>query len=93
MLYSSLNGATALSIDGKRTGMKVEFFRHSIDDEDNARAQKVLGSIFLTSGEMLMEFEKSLASCLGSERAVGVTSCTAALHLSLFARGIEDGVE
>jgi dTDP-4-amino-4,6-dideoxygalactose transaminase len=69
--------------------MKVEFFRHSINNKDIARASKVLRSIFLTTGREVAEFEKKFASYLGAEDAVGVTSCTAALHLSLVAVGIK----
>jgi len=63
--------------------MKVEFFKHSINNQDIARTSKVLRSIFLTTGREVAEFEKKFASYLGAEDTVGVTSCTAALHLSL----------
>lgn len=73
--------------------MKVEFFRHSINDEDIDRVSEVLRSIFLTTGEVVTEFERRFASYLGSEDVVGVTSCTAGLHLSLLMVGIRHGDE
>ena len=73
--------------------MKVEFFRHSIGDEDIRKVTEVLRSVFLTTGEVVAEFEKEFASYLGTEDIVGVTSCTAGLHLSLLVLGIKPGDE
>ncbi len=73
--------------------MKVEFFRHNLDQSDIDRAVGVLRSIFLTTGAQVAEFEKDLAAYLGVSHAVGVTSCTAALHLCLLAWDIGDGDE
>jgi len=73
--------------------MKVEFFKHSIDENDVARANEVLRSIFLTTGSRVEEFENTLAAYLGSQGLVGLTSCTAALHLCLLAWGVGPGDE
>lgn len=73
--------------------MKVEFFKHNINDEDIQRATKVLNSVFLTTGEEVKLFESKLASYVGCEYAVGLTSCTAGLHLALLACGIGQGDE
>lgn len=73
--------------------MKVDFFRHNINRQDVARASKILKSIFLTTGREVAEFEERFALYLGARHAVGVTSCTAALHLSLLAHGIAGGDE
>ncbi len=72
---------------------KIEFFRHSIDERDIERLGNVLRSIFLTTGAEVEEFEKLFARYLGTSHAVGVTSCTAALHLSLIALGVGPGDE
>ncbi len=72
---------------------KIEFFEHSINDEDIERARGVLKSIFLTTGKLVEEFEKSFAAYLLADNAIGLTSCTAALHLSLIALGIGPGDE
>jgi dTDP-4-amino-4,6-dideoxygalactose transaminase len=68
--------------------MKVEFFRHNISAEDKKRVSDVLDSIFLTTGSYVDSFEKDFARYLGAPYTVGVTSCTAALHLCLVAWGI-----
>jgi dTDP-4-amino-4,6-dideoxygalactose transaminase len=73
--------------------MKIEFFRHNIDAQDIRRTTAVLRSIFLTTGREVAAFEREFASYLHAEDAVGVTSCTAALHLSLLALGIGEGDE
>jgi dTDP-4-amino-4,6-dideoxygalactose transaminase len=73
--------------------VKIEFFKHNIEQDDIKRATDVLNSIFLTTGQVVLEFENSFASYLKAQHAVGVTSCTAALHLSLLAYGIGKGDE
>lgn len=73
--------------------MKIEFFKHNINDEDISRAVEVMRSIFLTTGTVVAEFEGLLSSYLGVPHAIGVTSCTAALHLCLIAWGIGEGDE
>ncbi|MCX7793136.1 MAG: aminotransferase class I/II-fold pyridoxal phosphate-dependent enzyme, partial [Thermodesulfovibrionales bacterium] len=72
---------------------KIEFFKHSIEESDIQSVNQVLRSIFLTTGEKVKEFEEKFSSYLGSKYTIGVTSCTAALHLSLIAAGIKEGDE
>jgi dTDP-4-amino-4,6-dideoxygalactose transaminase len=72
---------------------KIEFFRHSIDRDDIKRVNSVLRSIFLTTGGEVKEFEKEFSSYTGLKQTVGLTSCTAAIHLSLVALGIGPGDE
>jgi len=72
---------------------KIEFFRHCIDDKDIERASAVLRSIFLTTGTEVGEFEQKFAAYTGQSHAIGLTSCTAALHLSLIALKIGTGDE
>jgi dTDP-4-amino-4,6-dideoxygalactose transaminase len=73
--------------------VKIEFFKHAIEEEDIERVTAVLHSIFLTTGQEVAEFEGLFASYTGSQNAVGVTSCTGALHLCLLAHGIGYGDE
>lgn len=73
--------------------MKIEFYRHNIDEDDITRVNQVLRSIFLTTGDQVKEFEDKLAAYLKIKYAVGLTSCTAALHLSLLACDIGPGDE
>ncbi|MGB9715881.1 MAG: DegT/DnrJ/EryC1/StrS family aminotransferase [Thermodesulfovibrionales bacterium] len=72
---------------------KIEFFCHSIDEKDIERVNNVLRSIFLTTGEEVFKFEKKFSRYIGKNYTVGLTSCTAALHLSLIALGVCQGDE
>lgn len=73
--------------------MKVDFFRHNIDETDIERVGRVLRSRFLSTGLEVAEFENRFAAYLGLSRCVGLSSCTAALHLCLLAWGIGPGHE
>lgn len=73
--------------------MKIEFYKHSIGQKDIDNVVKVLNSLFLTTGDVVGELEKGFSQYLGCKHTVGVTSCTAALHLSLLAYGICPGDE
>ena len=73
--------------------MKIEFYKHNIREEDITLANQVLRSTFLTTGPMVARFEKTFAEYLGIPEAVGLTSCTGALHLALLRHGIEQGDE
>jgi len=73
--------------------MKVEFYKHNIGQQEIAAITKTLKSLFLTTGEVTSEFEQQFAKYLSCQQVIGVTSCTAALHLSLFTLGIGNGDE
>jgi dTDP-4-amino-4,6-dideoxygalactose transaminase len=73
--------------------MKIEFYRHNVNETDIENVVKVLNSTFLTTGTVVDEFEKKFAKYLGCKYTVGVTSCTAALHLALLAYGVGPGDE
>jgi dTDP-4-amino-4,6-dideoxygalactose transaminase len=72
---------------------KVEFFKHGIDKEELERLREVLGSLFITTGEAVYEFEDDFARYLGLPHTVAVTSCTAAMQLALLAGGVGPGDE
>ncbi len=72
---------------------RIEFFHHDIDEKDIERVNSVLRSIFLTTGKEVEEFEQKFSHYIGKSYTVGLTSCTAALHLSLIALGIGPGDE
>ncbi len=78
---------------GRLSITKVEFYKHNIDEADIARAAEVLKSPMLTTGEVVEEFEGKLANYSGLKYVVAVSSCTAALHLSLRALGVRQGHE
>lgn len=73
--------------------MTVEFYRHSLEEADIARLVEVCRGVFLTTGQEVKAFEDAFAAYLGARHAVGVTSCTAGLHLALLAVGIGPGDE
>lgn len=52
---------------------------------------EVLRSRWLTTGEKCARFEQEFASAVGATHAVALSSCTAALHLSLEALGVDAG--
>ena len=63
--------------------MKIEFFRHNLDENDKKEVRKVLDSLFLTTGDWTKRFEEKLAAYLNIQFAVGLTSCTNAMELAL----------
>ena len=72
---------------------EIPFFLHDLGrDELDAIAEVFAGPI-LTTGETVARFEAEFAATLGRRHALGVTSCTGALHLSLLALGIGPGDE
>lgn len=73
--------------------MKVEFYRHPIGDAEIEAVSQTLRGIFLTTGERVREFEEQFAQYLGMPYAVGLSSCSAALELTLRCAGVEAGDE
>lgn len=73
--------------------MRVEFYKHNLSTQEINSANKVLRSLFLTTGKSVDDFEAIFAKYVGSKYAVGLTSCTAALHLALLAAGVGKGDE
>ena len=72
---------------------KIDFYRHSINARDIERVDRILRSIFLTTGKETATFEQNFSHYIGLKHTIGLTSCTAALHLSLIALGIGRGDE
>lgn len=72
---------------------QVEFYRHNLDERDIERLVAVCRGLFLTTGAEVRTFEEAFAAYLGARHAVGVASCTAALHLALLALGVGPGDE
>jgi dTDP-4-amino-4,6-dideoxygalactose transaminase len=73
--------------------MKVEFYKHNLDDRDKQECLKVLDSIFLTTGEWTKNFEQKFATYTKHKYVVGTTSCTTSLELALRYFGIGPGDE
>jgi dTDP-4-amino-4,6-dideoxygalactose transaminase len=71
--------------------LQVPFFRPSIQNEEVNEVVEALRSGWLTSGKRVQLFEKNFAAAVGAPHAVGLNSCTAALHLAVEALGLKAG--
>ena len=64
-----------------------------IEDDEIDEVVATLKSGWLGTGPRVARFEQEFATYMGEAHAVAVNSCTAALHLSMLAAGIEAGDE
>ena len=71
----------------------IPFSRPWIDDTEIEAVSQVLASKWISSGNRVREFERAFAEYLGVKHAIAVSSCTAALHLSLVVAEIGSGDE
>ena len=71
----------------------VIFGRPCFDDAEEDAVLDVVRSRWIGQGPLTQRFEQELAAYVGAEDVVAVSSCTAALHLSLVALGIGPGDE
>lgn len=72
---------------------KVEFFRHSLGEAELASLRETVGSLFLTLGPRVGDFERRFAERLGVPEVIGTSSCTMSLLLTLRAMDIGPGDE
>lgn len=72
---------------------KIEFYRHNLSTTDKKECHKVLNSIFLTTGEVVKQFEHKFSDYIGARYCIGVSSCTDALFLCLKYIGVGPGDE
>lgn len=77
---------------GRRESFLV-FGKPALGPEEAAEVMAVLESGWLGTGPRVARFEQDFAAYKGGGYAVGLNSCTAALHLSLLASGIGPGDE
>jgi UDP-4-amino-4-deoxy-L-arabinose-oxoglutarate aminotransferase len=71
----------------------VPFYLHDLGEPELAAIKSVLAGPILTTGDTVAQFEREFAAYLGRKHALGVTSCTGALHMSLLALGVGPGDE
>ena len=71
----------------------LHFHQPWIDDAGIKAVSDVLQSGWLTRGPRTEEFERAFSAYVGSRHAIGLSSCTAGLHLALVALGIGPGDE
>ncbi|MDA8232956.1 MAG: DegT/DnrJ/EryC1/StrS family aminotransferase [Magnetospirillum sp.] len=72
---------------------QIPFYLHDLGRPELDAVAEVLAGPILTTGETVSRFEREFADYLGRKHALGVTSCTGALHISLLALGIGPGDE
>src|SRR5262245_31673967 len=69
----------------------IPFYKPLIARQEIAALVEAVESGWLTTGPKTLEFESAVARYMGARFAVGVNSCTAAMHLALLAMGIRPG--
>ena len=72
-------------------GRYVPFSPPHIGEEEIAEAIDTLRSGWITTGPKTARFEQEFAATVGAPAALGLSSCTAGLHLALVALGIGRG--
>jgi dTDP-4-amino-4,6-dideoxygalactose transaminase len=71
----------------------LPFHAPLIEEEEIHAVVEVLKKGWLTTGPKVQAFQEAFAHYLGARHAIAVSSCTAALHLSLEAIGLREGEE
>ena len=71
----------------------LPFHRPTISERHVRAVSKAVRSGWLTSAGKVVEFENAFAKRVGAKYAIAVSSCTAALHLALIAKGVAPGDE
>jgi UDP-4-amino-4-deoxy-L-arabinose-oxoglutarate aminotransferase len=74
-------------------GEPIIFGQPQIGPEEIDLVTRTLESSWIGQGPLVAEFERRLAAAVWAEHAVAVSSCTAALELSLLALGVGPGDE
>jgi UDP-4-amino-4-deoxy-L-arabinose-oxoglutarate aminotransferase len=76
-----------------QNAQNVPFFMHDLGKPELDAIAEVLANPILTTGAWVERFEKQFAEYLKVRHAIGVTSCTGALHLALIGLGVGPGDE
>lgn len=74
-------------------GSLLPFSRPDIGEEEIAEVVKCLRSGWITTGPLTQQLERDFAAGVGAKHAVALSSCTAALHVTLLALGVGRGDE
>lgn len=74
-------------------GPNIPFYLHHLGEREARSVAEVLKTPMLTTGAEVAAFERDFARYLGVREVVGLTSCTDALHLALYALGLGPGDE
>lgn len=76
---------------GRDHGAPIGFSVPDVDESDVEAVVRVLRSGWLTTGQECAAFEEELQEYLGSQHAVGLSSCTAALETAYAYLGLPTG--
>ncbi len=71
--------------------LNVPFMRPSLNEDEIDEVVHTLRSGWLTTGPKVKRFERDFADAVNAKYAVGLNSCTAALHLAVEAIGLRPG--
>lgn len=69
----------------------IPYGRQDVSDADIQAVVEVLRSDFLTQGQVVPAFEKSVADYCGARHAIATNSATSALHIACLALGVGEG--
>lgn len=78
------------------TPVRSEFLpltRPWIGDEEKREVMDTLDGVWLSRGPKVTQFENDFKNYTGAGHAIAVSSCTAALHVSIVAAGVTEGDE
>lgn len=71
----------------------IQLFKPNITEKSIKNVVEVLRSGWIGLGPKTQEFEKAFAEYVGAKHAVGLNSCTAALHLAVRLLNLPEGTE
>ena len=71
----------------------LPYGRQYIDESDIEAVAEALRSDFITTGPLVVEFEKKISDRVGARHGVAVSSGTAALHAAMYALDVKPGDE
>jgi dTDP-4-amino-4,6-dideoxygalactose transaminase len=71
----------------------LPFHRSWIEDDEIQEVLDTLKSSWLTTGPKTQQFENDFKAYIGCKYAIGLSSCTAGLHISLALLELERGME
>lgn len=92
--YAAGMGESLALFGGPRVREEIlPFHQPLIGPEELREVADTLASGWLTTGPRTRRFEEAFRAYAASDHAVGVSSCTAALHLALLVLGIGEGDE
>jgi len=87
---------SAINLDVQSTTVRPNFLPYAlpfIGEEEIAEVVEALRSGWVTTGPRVKRFEEDFAAYIGTQHAIAVSSCTAALHIALTALNVGPGDE